>query len=388
MLSRTCNSRTSKLTLAKRARAVIACVIPLLSTIGCAQNSAPRQSRSHLPRPKTLDQAVSPASQPGAQVSHVADRRTLPLHVVTYNIHLLPDIAAHVAGKRSEPKYRAQAIAEQLTEYDIIGICEAFDRKHTQTFLDEFHANSSTPFVVAKGPTRSGSHMIGGGLLLLSRFPIEETHTTTYSHASRFLTSGFKADGFAAKGALHARVRLGSDDSAVVDCFLTHLESQSKSAREKQIEELAEFITVHSTKDNPIMVMGDFNVTADDTVGPGNADSDTPYQRLCSALSHNGRELVDVGRVCQQGNGGTSDALGEDGGRRIDYIFVSDPKATLNTRFDPIEARTLPMLDSEVPEASLSDHLAVACRTDFRWTGDTAGENEVPSRLPSVSLAE
>ncbi|MCG8448669.1 MAG: endonuclease/exonuclease/phosphatase family protein, partial [Pirellulales bacterium] len=278
--------------------------------------------------------------------------QTVPVRMMAYNVHLLPEVAARIAGKRSASAYRAKAIAERLLDYDIVGISEAFDRKHTKTLLDTVKANSPTELAIARGPGRSGRHMIGGGLLLLSRWPIEETHAVTYSSASRFMTSGFKADGFAAKGALHARLRLGSDVDACLDCFLTHLESRSKKARGRQIEQLADFVEEHSSLKIPMVVLGDFNVAADNT--------DKSYQRLCQALSPAGRQLIDVGKSA----GGTSDALAEDGGRRIDYIFISPARVADSSRLEPVETRTVAMRDDEVPEASLSDHLAVACQAN------------------------
>ena len=303
-----------------------------------------------------------------SQAPQPAPQRSVPVHIVMYNVHLLPGIAANVAGKRSKPDYRAQSIAKKFADCDIIGICEAFDRDHSQTLIDTFQANASTPFAIAKGPERSGLHLVGSGLILFSRFPIEETHTITYKHASWFLSAGFKADGLAAKGVLHARIRLDDDSRAVIDCFLTHLESRSRQARDHQIEELAGFIALHSCEDNPIVVLGDFNVASDSFSESENADHDTPYQRLLNALRHNGKKLVDVGHIMHPGRGGTSDPMAEDGGDRIDYIFVSDVKATDNGRLEPKVACTLLMLDDNVPEGSLSDHLAVTCQSEFCWT--------------------
>ena len=128
----------------------------------------------------------------------------IELSLISYNVHLLPDIALKIAGKRGASEYRAGAIGEKISGYDIIGLNEVFDQDHAERLLHRLQARNEQAFHVAKGPERSGRHLIGSGLLLASRFPIEETHTITYSQASRFVTSGFKADGFAAKGALHA----------------------------------------------------------------------------------------------------------------------------------------------------------------------------------------
>jgi len=336
------------------------CLASLLISVGCVNRPA---SRAGSP-PSTLSEKCCTAIH-----STPTEPSSLPVRIVAYNVHLLPDLAARVAGKRSKSNYRAQAIGEQLAAYDLVGISEAFDRDYSQTLLDTLQAHSADHLSAVQGPQRSGRHLIGSGLMLLSRWPIEVSHTMTYSHASRFFTSGFKADGFAAKGAVHARLQLGDDSSAAIDCFLTHLESQSSSAREKQIAELAEFIAEYASVDLPMVVMGDFNVTADSSFSLDPVPTDTPYQKLLRALSYRDRQLIDVGTTCHQhGHHGTSDALAQDGDRRIDYIFLSNPTMTTHAQLAPVEACTLPMFDNQVPEASLSDHLAVACQTRFRWS--------------------
>lgn len=297
---------------------------------------------------------------------------TVPMRIVSYNVHLLPDIAARLAGKRGESAYRAQAIGKQLAEFDLIGLSEAFDRDYTQALLRTLQSNPTIPFAIAHGPGRSGRHLIGSGLVLASRWPIEQTHTITYSQASRFLTDGFKADGFAAKGALHARIRIGNGPNARLDCFLTHLESRSSSARQKQIAELSEFISLYAVDNYPLVIMGDFNVNAGN-VNTNEADrlapaiANTPYQQLLSSLTHQGRQLYDLGRICSPRNRGTSNAMVLGGDRRIDYVFISNPKRTFAAKLHPRTAETLAMLDTRVPEGSLSDHLAVFCQADFHW---------------------
>lgn len=285
-----------------------------------------------------------------------------PIRVIAYNVHLLPDLAAPFAGRRGTPKYRATAIAKQLVSYDVVGLSEAFDPGYTQALVSALQAESGGAFHIAIGPKRSGRHLIGGGLLLLSRYPIIESNTRTYQHASRFLTSGFQADGFAAKGALHARILVNENSHASFDCFLTHLESQSTEARDQQILELASFMREHTTAELPVLAMGDFNVPAGVSQEP---ESSSSYQHLVQHMKHEGLNLVDVGRHIVDGPLGTSNALSSDGGRRIDYIFTSHPNPKIQNILHPLRAEHRRLLDSRVPEGSLSDHLAVVCEFQF-----------------------
>ena len=359
-----------------------------LALSGAIQSCAQTLDPTDPSLPPTLPAMTSPAATLVPSAAPVVDRPRLrwtpertnpldipvnlsvPVNIVTYNVHLLPDVAAKIAGERSQSGYRARAIAEKLADYDVVGLCEAFDPNYSRTLLDGLQAESSDAFHVARGPERSGRALIHSGLVLLSRFEIEATHTITYRNASRFVTHGFRADGFAAKGALHARLRLDdptlSDESSmVIDCFLTHLESRSAQARQRQIEQLAGFIAEYSSPDNPLVVMGDFNVAADTASQAALLNGNSPYRQLRAKLLYNGRQLVDVWDELEETHGGTSNALAADGGRRLDYIFVSAPRRGDASRLSPRDILALPFPDEKVPEGSLSDHLAVACRAEF-----------------------
>jgi endonuclease/exonuclease/phosphatase family metal-dependent hydrolase len=287
----------------------------------------------------------------------------LAVNIVTYNVHLLPGIANGIAGQRSQTGYRASAIAQRLANFDILGLCEVFDRRSARRLLEGLQSRSGDAFHIARGPRRSGRSLVHSGLVLLSRFPIEDTHTVTFKSASRVVTHGIRADGLAAKGVLHCRLRLSEVDS--VDCFLTHLESISAKARARQIEQVAAFVNEHASPFNPVIVMGDFNVAADTEPYSDRRDGRSPYRRLRRKLTHNGLRLVDAWDELAMGHVGTSNALLADGGRRLDYIFFSQPDGDGSGRITPREVRALPFVDAKVREGSLSDHLAVACRAEF-----------------------
>ena len=278
------------------------------------------------------------------------------LRVVTYNTHLLPSIALPFAGRRSKAEYRASEIATQLAGYDLLGLCEVFDSSTRQRLLETVRSQTGDACSVAHGPSRSGTHLIGGGLLLLSRYPITDTHTITFRNRTRIVTHGFKADGFAAKGALHARLQV---DDVALDCFLTHLDSQSSEIRSRQLNELGAFISQFAKSENPVVIMGDMNI-------PFSADHDanqsTGYGELISVLSASlDRDVFDLGSTLAEGPAGSSDAIASNGGMRIDYIFISNPESSALPQLEARPANHLRLLDSNVPDGSLSDHLAVSC---------------------------
>jgi endonuclease/exonuclease/phosphatase family metal-dependent hydrolase len=286
--------------------------------------------------------------------------RAASMRILCFNTHLLPGIAQKVAGHRGQDDYRADALARQLGDYDLIGLCEVFENKRRHHLVETLQRMSDQAFQIVESPAPSGRHFVGGGLLLLSRFPIEDKpNLLTYRDASRFWRSGFKADGFAAKGVIHARLRLNDEPRVLVDCFLTHLESHSAEARQSQIRELAGFIAQHSSLERPLILFGDLNVTADHPVDQGGADSE--YRLMMESFRYGKQPLVDVWPALEEGRGGTSDAIAGETSDRIDYILMSPALLSAKASIEPATVKVVPFLDKEVKEGSLSDHAGVEC---------------------------
>jgi endonuclease/exonuclease/phosphatase family metal-dependent hydrolase len=171
------------------------------------------------------------------------------------------------------------------------------------------------------------------------------------------------ADGFAAKGALHALLRRpgSNSDADGVDVFLTHLESYDPKVREAQYLMLAEFIRLHSSSVRPALILGDFNTDGRPQLM---RDAAAPYHRMVKAL-HRSRadaSLTDIWPDLSSDPGGTNDQQTAEGGERIDYIFVSNP-IDGGASLRPIAVRVNRFLDTKV--ASLSDHSAV--EADLQW---------------------
>jgi endonuclease/exonuclease/phosphatase family metal-dependent hydrolase len=94
--------------------------------------------------------------------------------------------------------------------------------------------------------------------------------------------------------------------------------------------------------------MGDLNTAG----GPAEmGDPNSQYQRLRNELATARSNWVDLGEL-MTGDVGTGDP---GGGRRIDYIFVSNPHE--GARLRPLAAQTQCFSDAKVE--SLSDHCAV-----------------------------
>lgn len=287
-----------------------------------------------------------------------------PVRLLFFNAHLLPGIAQTIAGRRGQDDYRTAAIAAKLYRYDVIGLCEVFEGNRRREMIDVLQKDSRNAFQAIEQPKPWGRHLIGSGLLLLSRYPIDgKPHFITYRHASRVATNGWRADGFAAKGAIHARLRVRDNPEALVDCFLTHLESVSPKARSEQITELARFIAEHTSPERPAVLMGDLNVAADFPVTAATTDSE--YLSLANSLVYGEQRLVDLWPIFHTTAGGTSDALAKENCRRIDYVYLSPPQLTGPT-LEPLSMRVEPFLDEKVKQGSLSDHAALECTFALR----------------------
>ncbi len=259
-----------------------------------------------------------------------------------------------------------------VADCDLIGINEAFDEELSATLIDGFNEIPDRQFAFARSPEpKSMTQFASGGLILFSRFPIVTQKSMTFSNGSRLITSGFKsADGVAAKGAIFARIRLPwaassrPDTPLHADCFLTHLESNSSEIRAEQLAELAEFVRANRTPGSLLLLMGDFNIT-----GPSQLKnlSEGEYAQMRKLLKFDSTEIRDLaiaplGMNDKVDGSGTSDALSTES-RRIDYLLFGQPTGQDRTYSSTF--KTLPLLDENVPEGSLSDHAAVWARLEF-----------------------
>lgn len=287
------------------------------------------------------------------------------LRVITYNVQFLPGVARS-ANKRKQPEYRAAELGRLLSKYDLVGLNEVFDDGPRQTILDGLKQAWGDAFHVTSGPTPDDGRY-NGGLALASRYPFLETHSWIYTVSSSPKDYGFRADGFAAKGVLHARVWRGDDASRdkFVDVFVTHLEARVEEIRHQQFGEFASFVAKHSTATRPIIMLGDFNTRGNPEY---RADPASPYHLLIRTIGEAlpEHELLDLWPTLKADeDGGTSEQEGDDGGRRIDYVFVARPKGN-SSALEPVDVRVNRFLDKQV--GALSDHSAV--EADLRWARD------------------
>lgn len=111
------------------------------------------------------------------------------------------------------------------------------------------------------------SGIFGGGLVILSKWPIEESTMVQYPLNGR-PTAFFRGDWFVGKGVACARIKLGPGWNDVVEVFCTHLHAPYESEpndsylchRTAQAWEIAKLMRGAAERGHLVIGMGDFNM--------------------------------------------------------------------------------------------------------------------------------
>ena len=234
------------------------------------------------------------------------------------------------------------------------------------------------PFFV-QGPLEEAPRPIeleafAGGLLLLSKHPIVESHQTIYRQCQG-------EDCYTNKGMLHARIAVAGHPTDY-DVFLSHMQSCppeqpwmanvgpgdcTSKLGVYQTMHLRDFIEAYSSPDRPALLMGDLN---------HNGLDNAVYQTLSASLE----SPADLWLTSGDGSSGiTSDSKGSfeadsdprpigdpsrhKSGKRLDYFFCW-PGATQPGRISPLFSETRIVQWQTSNGRDISDHYGV--RTKLR----------------------
>ncbi|NOY40221.1 MAG: hypothetical protein GXP26_00085 [Planctomycetes bacterium] len=288
------------------------------------------------------------------------DPQVETIRVITYNVQFLPGLAS-VKNKRLHPEYRAERIAEELSQFDIVGLQETFHGKYRGQIISQVKQLWEGKLQSVESPTPKG-FFTSGGCLILSRLPITDSNSTVYANFSKPADHGLRADGFAAKGVIHARLARDSDSNERLDVFVTHLEARDDDLRPLQYAEMTTFIKERSDPRWPALIVGDMNTRG---AKPFREDSESQYSKLVELLrkARPNCDLIDVWPYLKgDALGGTNEQESHEIGKRIDYLFVLNPPRP-NAQLKPISVEVRLFQDPKV--TALSDHNAVVAELEW-----------------------
>ncbi|KAF2147207.1 uncharacterized protein K452DRAFT_293669 [Aplosporella prunicola CBS 121167] len=170
-------------------------------------------------------------------------------------------------GLKFISKYRNERLSEignQLADVsprpDIVGLQECWTRQ------DYLAIRERTQDFLPYGKFYH-SGIFGGGLAILSRWPIEDSSMVRYSLNGR-PTAFFRGDWFVGKGVACARIRFGPAKKDVAEVFCTHLHAPYESEpndsyichRTAQAWEITKLMRGAAERGHLVIGLGDFNM--------------------------------------------------------------------------------------------------------------------------------
>ncbi|CAF9929384.1 phospholipase C type enzyme [Imshaugia aleurites] len=281
------------------------------------------------------------------------------LNVISYNCLGLKYIS-HYRRERLAEIGRKLALASPIPE--IVGLQECWTQEDYQSI------RTQTKHILPYGKYYY-SGIFGGGLVILSKWPIVESSMVRYPLNGR-PTAFFRGDWFVGKGVACARIRIGPRPADVAEVFCTHLHAPYESEpsdsylchRTAQAWEIAKLMRGAAERGHLVLGLGDFNMVPlsfahrlvtgyasvrdawrvlhpESSIGPATDDLERKRGREIPTAGYN---LSENGATCdgvlntwrwskeqqkKQYNGDSiivDDTTKDLRAKRLDYIFVGD----------------------------------------------------------------
>lgn len=319
------------------------------------------------------------------------------LNVISYNCLGLKYIS-HYRRERLAEIGRQLALASPVPE--IVGLQECWTQEDYQMIRRQ------TKHLLPYGKYYY-SGIFGGGLAILSKWPIEESSMVRYPLNGR-PTAFFRGDWFVGKGVACARLRLGPRPEDIVEVFCTHLHAPYESEpndsylchRTAQAWEIAKLMRGAGERGHLVLGLGDFNMVPlsfahqlitgyasvrdawrvlhpDSSIGPANDDLERKRGREIPTAAYN---LSENGATCdgilntwrwskeqqkKQYKGENivvEDTTQDPRAKRLDYIFIGDSDYLRSPNYKKWHVQDIKVGMTERHPAigcSLSDHFSV-----------------------------
>ena len=335
------------------------------------------------------------------------------LNVITYNCLGLKYIS-HFRRERLSEIGRRLAIASPTPE--IVGLQECWTQE------DYLSIREQTKHILPYGKYYY-SGIFGGGLAILSKWPIEESSMVRYPLNGR-PTAFWRGDWYVGKGVACARIRVGPAPEDVAEVFCTHLHAPYESEpndsyichRTAQAWEIAKLMRGAAERGHLVLGLGDFNMLPlsfahqlitgyasvqdawrvlhpDSSIGPANSEVEKrrgrPLPDAMYNLTENGAASDGVFNTWRwpkeqhkrlfKGEQITIDPTTPDPrAKRLDYIFVGNGNRISSTAEWQIQNIKVGMTERH-PKigCSLSDHFSIESTLSRR---DTQTELGIPAQ--------
>ena len=179
------------------------------------------------------------------------------LNIISYNCWGLKYISKNRRERMSEIGRR---LAVTKPQPDIVGLQECWTQEDYKNIREQVrHVLPYGKFYY--------SGIFGGGLAILSRYPIEESSMTPYRLNGR-PTAFFRGDWYVGKGVASAKVRIGPGVKDVVEVFTTHLHAPYEAEpndsylchRTAQAWDMAKILRGAADRGHLALALGDFNM--------------------------------------------------------------------------------------------------------------------------------
>ncbi|KAH8910923.1 DNase I-like protein [Coniochaeta sp. PMI_546] len=179
------------------------------------------------------------------------------INILTLNCWGLKFISA---DRRPRLSQIGQVIASSEPPPNIVGLQECWTQE------DYLSIRRSTRHILPYGKFYH-SGVFGGGLAILSKWPIEESSMVRYPLNGR-PTAFFRGDWFVGKGVAAARIRFGSGRGDVLEVFNTHTHAPYEKGpddsyvchRTAQAWEIAKLLRGAIERGHLVVALGDFNM--------------------------------------------------------------------------------------------------------------------------------
>ena len=303
------------------------------------------------------------------------------IRLLTLNLFLRPPLISNPGGdfKDSRTDVFCHSI---LPSYDIICLQEVFSLFNSRKSRIKSFAQKSGLIYTAESPLPGffSSHMIDGGLLLLSRFPILESEFRSFHY-------GIFPDSLADKGVLYCKIEV---EGGPLHLFTAHTQSAYetrdmhlarlyRNVTLRQIRTIAEFIREKIQEKGLKMLVGDLNI---DALMSKKSDFDAENRDEYIEMMSIFRDLqaCDVLYDCTGSHPATFGRLGPDGhpedtvltekeaqGKELslDYVFTFNAREA-GLRVDREGTKVNAMTVKGEPFTQVSDHAGVEVRVVSR----------------------